>query len=360
MNRGEEDDDKSHEPTPKRIEDARREGRIARSMDLVGAAAMAGLALAAASLGAGILTESATTLRGFLAASGGSGMITGEDGGQALRDALRIGLGPLAPLFLLPVVLALTSILAQRALVLVPANLPPKLSRLSPLANAKKKFGRDGLFEFLKSFMKLLIFSGLLGALFLGKLPDLVVLMDLPPGLGVTYMLGALMDLTWQIVLIALAIAAVDYLWMRASHLRQLRMSRQELVDEMKESDGDPAMKQARRSKGQKLAQQNIGSAVPQADVIIVNPTHYAVALGWSRKKGEAPVCLAKGVDETARRIREIAQQHGIPMHSDPPTARALFATIEIGQQIAPDQYAPVAAAIRFAEDMRKKARTWR
>ena len=98
-------------------------------------------------------------------------------------------------------------------------------------------------------------------------------------------------------------------------------------------------------------------SDVPGADVVIVNPTHYAVALKWDRLTGEAPVCVAKGVDEVARKIREVAEDAGVPIHSDPPTARALYATTEIGNQITPDHYRPVAAAIRFSETMRRKMR---
>ncbi|NBR91229.1 MAG: flagellar biosynthesis protein FlhB, partial [Rhodobacteraceae bacterium] len=110
-------------------------------------------------------------------------------------------------------------------------------------------------------------------------------------------------------------------------------MSHKELIDEMKESEGDPHFKHARRSKGQEIVMQQVAAEVPKADVIIVNPTHYAVALAWSRKRGEAPKCLAKGVDEVAARIREIAQANGIPIHSDPPTARALYGSVPVGQE---------------------------
>ena len=105
------------------------------------------------------------------------------------------------------------------------------------------------------------------------------------------------------------------------------------------------------------IAQNQMMAEVPKADVIIVNPTHYAVALKWSRLPGEAPICVAKGVDEIARAIRETAQEAGVPIHSDPPTARSLYATAEIGEEIGPDFYRAVAAAIRFAEAMREKAK---
>ena len=134
-------------------------------------------------------------------------------------------------------------------------------------------------------------------------------------------------------------------------------MSHKELRDEYKESEGDPAMKQQRRQRAQDIAMNQMMGDVPSADVVVVNPTHYAVALKWKRGSGEVPVCVAKGVDEVAARIREKAREAGVPIHSDPPTARALHATIEIGQQISQEHYRPVAAAIRFADAMRKRAK---
>jgi len=158
-------------------------------------------------------------------------------------------------------------------------------------------------------------------------------------------------------VIIATVIGGIDAIWQHSEHLRKNRMSRKEITDETKNAEGDPHLKQERRQRAMEIAQNQMMADVPKADVIIVNPTHYAVALKWSREKGDAPVCVAKGVDEIARAIRETAIAAGVPIHSDPPTARSLHATTEIGQQIAPDHYQTVAAAIRFAERMRQRAR---
>ncbi|KIN74575.1 Flagellar biosynthesis protein FlhB [Sulfitobacter guttiformis KCTC 32187] len=152
-------------------------------------------------------------------------------------------------------------------------------------------------------------------------------------------------------------IGGVDALWQHASHMRKNRMSRKELTDEAKNSEGDPHLKQERRQRALAASQNQMMKDVPSADVIIVNPTHYAVALKWSRLPGEAPICVAKGVDEIAATIRRIGAQAGVPIHSDPPTARALHAAVELGSQIRHDDYAPVAAAIRFAEEMRRRAK---
>lgn len=158
-------------------------------------------------------------------------------------------------------------------------------------------------------------------------------------------------------MIISIGFSVVDFLWKRHEHHRKNRMSRKEMEDEHKESEGDPHMKAARRQKAVDLATRQMLADVARADVVVVNPTHYAVALEWKRGSGRAPVCLAKGVDEVAARIRERARDNKVPVWSDPPCARAIFASVDIGQEIRREHFAAVAAAIRFAEQMREKAR---
>jgi flagellar biosynthetic protein FlhB len=165
------------------------------------------------------------------------------------------------------------------------------------------------------------------------------------------------LEFLFIVLLIQLAIGAVDFLWQNHHHRQKLRMSRKEMMDEFKESEGDPHLKSARRQRAQEVATNRMLTDVATADVVVVNPTHYAVALKWDRTKGGAPLCVAKGVDEVARKIRERAAENGVPIHSDPPTARAIHATVEIGQEIRVEHYRAIAAAIRFADTMRKKAR---
>ncbi len=172
-------------------------------------------------------------------------------------------------------------------------------------------------------------------------------------------MVALVADFLKIVTVIALAIGGIDLLWQRAEHLRRNRMSHKELMDEHKQLEGDPHVKQQRRQRGQEIALNKMLADVPGADVVIVNPSHYAVALKWSRKPGSAPVCVAKGVDEIAARIREIASQSGVPIHRDPPTARALHAAVPIGEEIRPEHFAAVAVAIRFADEMSRKRRSW-
>ena len=260
------------------------------------------------------------------------------------------------PLFFVPATVVLVAILAQRAFVVTPSKLQLKLSRISIIKNAKNKFGRSGLVEFFKSFVKLVIYSVCLGVFLNAYMSDIVAVTRGEARSALGLMVELAMVFLFIVVCVSGTIGAIDAIWQHQEHLRKNRMSRKEIMDENKESEGDPYMKQERRSRAHAIAAAQMISEVPDADVVIVNPTHYAVALKWSRLPGSAPMCVAKGVDSLALRIREVAQENAVPIHSDPPTARALHATTEIGAQIEPEYYQAVAAAIRFADEMRVRA----
>ncbi|HHI70019.1 MAG TPA: flagellar biosynthesis protein FlhB [Rhodobacteraceae bacterium] len=361
MSSGEEEESKQHEPTQKKLDDARKKGEIPRSNDLNTAASYGGVLLVAMSLGAFLLSELGNVLENIL---GQADRIAGSffrDSAQPITGGLmqKIGMS-VVPWFLLPGLMVILSIVAQRSFTIAPEKLMPKLSRISVLSNAKNKFGRNGLFEFAKSSFKLMIYSGVL-AFFLGnKLSAIIGTVYLSPAMATSVLLRMVVEFLSVVMLVALVIGGVDFLWQQAEHKRRNMMSRKEMTDEAKQNEGDPHMKQQRRQKGYAIAMNQMLAEVPQADVIIVNPLHYAVALKWDRNAGGAPVCIAKGVDEIAARIRETASEAGVPIHRDPPTARALFATVEIGQQIMPEHYQAVAAAIRFAEKIRQKKTIFR
>lgn len=355
---GTEDQDKSHEPTPEKLRKARAQGDVARSADLSVAAGYGGLLLAALAAGTASVDALGSVLTGLLDQPDRLAPLFFD--GPASTPAAQLifeVVVPLAPWFALPAAAVLLSILTQRGLVLAPDKLTLKPSRLSLLANARNKFGRSGLFEFTKSFTKLLLYSVCLAVFLSDRMPAIIALAGTGPRAAVAALAQFCVEFLFLVLLIATAIGAVDAIWQHAEHRRKHRMSRKELQDETKDSEGDPHMKQHRRQRGQEIALSRMMADVPRADVVVVNPTHYAVALEWSRKPGAAPVCVAKGVDETAATIRRIAAEAGVAIHRDPPTARALYATVEIGQEIREEHYLAVAAAIRFADRMRDRAR---
>jgi flagellar biosynthetic protein FlhB len=352
------DEDKQHEPTQKKLDDARKKGDLPRSTELTTAAAYAGMLLAATALGGASINALGMVLKALVANPDLIAMDVFSGGGAVFHRTLFGAVtGNVAVWFLIPAVAAVLSIVAQRSLVFAPDKLQPKLSRISPLSNAKNKFGRSGLFEFAKSFTKLLIFCIVLGVFLLSNLTPMIEAMLHTERAVISLLFDLCIRFLSIVLVVTLMIGAVDFLWQNVEHRHKNRMSHKELRDEIKQSEGDPHLKQQRRQRGYDIAMNKMLADVPEADVIIVNPQHYAVALKWSRLPGAAPICVAKGVDEVAARIRAVAAEAGVPIHRDPPTARALHATVDIGQEIHPDYYQPVAAAIRFAEEMRRKAR---
>ena len=358
MSAPDDDSDKSFEPTPQKLQKAREKGEVARSADLAVAASYLGFLLAIVAVGNGTVDQLGRSLAVMLDQSDRlAPLIFGGAAETPLGGMGYMIAGALLPWFALPAGAVLGAILAQRALVFAPVKLAPKLSRISLIANARNKFGRNGLFEFAKSFVKLTLYSICLGLFLRSRLDEIVGAIRIGDRAAIALLAQHCVAFLFLAVLIAGALGAVDAVWQHAEFRRRNMMSRKEVVDETRDAEGDPHMKQQRRYRGQRIAMSRMLDDVPSADVVIVNPTHYAVALKWSRQKGAAPVCVAKGVDEMAAAIRRVAQEAGVPLHRDPPTARALHATVELGQEIREDHYAPVAAAIRFAEAMRRKAR---
>jgi len=357
MSGAEDDTEKEHAPTQKRLDDARARGEFARSADLAAAAGYGGLLLACAAFGVQAMLGVGSVAKGLI--SQPDRMLSGmaEGGRAALGPILGAFAMPLLPFFLFPGAVVLVYLFATRGIVFAPEKLMPKLSRISPVATAKQKFGMDGLFEFGKSAVKMIIISAVLYLFLRQRGAGLLNSIYMTPAMSTALLLRLMVDFIMLVTLVAVVMGGLDYLWQVFSHLRRNQMSRKELMDESKESEGDPHMRAARRQRAQEVANNRMLTDVATADVVVVNPTHYAVALKWKRGSRAAPICVAKGVDEVAAAIRERAAVAGVPLHSDPATARAMFASVKIGEQIRPEHYRAVAAAIRFAEAMRARAR---
>jgi len=354
-----EEAEKTHEPTPHKLEEARKKGEVPRSADLNTAAAYGGFLLTGLAAGVTSISQVSSALMVLLDQSvdlatqffeGASAPVGGLIG--------TIALGLMA-WFLIPAGAALLSVLAQRSFVVAPTKLKPKMSRLSLVQNAKNKYGLSGLFEFLKSFAKLVLYTTLLCSFLSFRLNEMAGSLHSGPLAASALMMRLLIEFMFVVLLISLAIGAVDYLWHYHDHMRKNRMSHREIREEHKQHEGEPHMKQERRHRASQIAASQMMADVPKADVVIVNPIHYAVALKWSRLPGAAPECVAKGTDHMAMAIRKLAMENGIPIHHDAPTARALHATTSIGHEIDPEHYRAVAAAIRFAERMRRKMKAF-
>ena len=350
--------EKTLDPTPQKLQQAREKGDVPRSLDANAAAAylalLAVLLIGSDSLGFGL----GAPLSSFLSSPHlMSEALLGPNGTEFSAQLMIPIAIAVAPLLLAPTAAVLISLIAQRAIVVAPSKIEPKLSRIDPISNAGQKYGPSGLMEFLKNFTKMSAISIILAVILMYRFDDYASMLTVHAKALPSLLLEEALILIGAATGIAIAIALLDLMWQHYDHQRKLRMSFQEMKEETKQSEGDPYMKQTRQKRGREIANNRMLQQVPEADVVIVNPTHYAVALKWSRKPGSAPVCVAKGVDEIAKRIREKAVEADVPIHSDPPTARALHAAVDLGEEIAPEHYQAVAAAIRFADGLRQQMR---
>lgn len=349
--------DKSFDPTPSRIERARREGDVPLSREGNAAAAYLGLYLV-------IVAAAGSTAMGLVAVlpvffhSPEVFFATPPGERSAAFAALGVKIAAaVAVFFAVPAACVAASIQLQQGFAFALTRLKPKLSRLSPIDNAKHKFGPAGLSEFLISAIKLLGIMALFAVFFWSRFVNLPGAALASPA-GVVAAVHEMAALFIGVILVfSLAIGAVDIIRVRAQHKKRLMMSLEEIRQESKETDGDPHFKSKRRERSRAIAMNRMLLDVPKANVIIVNPTHYAVALRWDGPKSGAPTCVAKGVDELAAKIREIAAENGVPIRRDAPTARAIYGSVEVGEEIRREHFAAVAAAIHFAEAIRRAAK---
>ncbi len=339
--------ERTEEPTPRRLEQARERGQVAFSREVSHVLLLGcGLSLAI-SAGPWSAEHTARTLQRLLAAAG-----VGFDLGEAGREELRIALGQVAAITLLWLVAlwlaGLASPLLQRSVVWTPKPLAPKLERISPLAGIRRLISLATLVELAKGLVKLAIVGAVTGLVLRSVPAELPGLVEIGPvGLG-ERLLALSLQLVGAVLGAMLLLAAIDLFWQRVHHRRQLRMTRREIKEELRETEGDSVVKQRLRQLRLQRARHRMMAEVPKATVVITNPTHYAVALRYDPVKMAAPVLVAKGVDELAITIREVARRHGVPVVENPPLARALYAALSPGQTIPPAYYQAVAGIIAY------------
>ncbi|MGE0407919.1 MAG: flagellar type III secretion system protein FlhB [Amphiplicatus sp.] len=350
--------DKSHAPTQRKIERSREQGDVPYSTEVTTAATYAGFYAALLAAGAWSATKICEILAGFVRRPDDVGAILRSPASRGfLGDIVGELAFALSPIFALLILAAVASVVAQRAFVFAPSKLKPKLQRISIIDNAKQKYGAQGLFEFAKSLAKLSAILAILLFAIKDRFFDLPGLSALPAEAFGGVLRREAVFFVGLVTVAAAAIAVIDLPFRRFQHEKRLRMTLDELKKESKETEGDPHLKGARRERASALARNRMMADIPGANVVIVNPLHYAVALKWDREAGAAPVCVAKGVDEIAARIREAAAAAGVPIRRDPPTARSIYALVDLGKEIKREHYAAVAAAIHYADEVVRKAK---
>ncbi|MFO1068049.1 MAG: EscU/YscU/HrcU family type III secretion system export apparatus switch protein [Geminicoccaceae bacterium] len=344
---------KTEEPTQRRLDEAREEGRVVATPEIGNAVLVAIAALAAGSAAAPAAARLAGGLRGWLAAAGTVSARPSDLAGALLGLLGDLALTVLAPLALVAVALAASSWL-QHGPLWSPAALRPQAARISPLAGLGRLFSAHALAELARGVVKLAAVGAIAWWIVGRGWPRILGTAGQEPA-GLLAVTGAVAaELLVAIAALAAVVAALDWLWRRHAFLQQMRMSRQEVLDEQKHTDGDPVVKQRLRAIRLARARRRMMADVPKSTVVLTNPTHFAVALRYDAVEAPVPVVVAKGVDRVARKIRETAARHGVPVVENPPLARLLHAAVEIGQPIRPAHFKAVAEVVGYVMRLRR------
>src|SRR5882724_662218 len=338
-------DDKTEDPTQKRLDDAHGRGDVAKSQEVntwfVIAGATLVLSTFSGSIGGGILMPLRNLIAnaGMLRADGASLLQLGNTLGIAILAAIGV------PLLML-MIAAIAGNMIQHRLVWSSESLTPKFSKVSPGAGLKRVFGKQAAANFLKGIFKLIALGAVMMAVLWPERHRLESFLRFDP----SAILGVTTSLTLQLLG---AVVIADYFFQYRQWFQRQKMSLQEIKDEFKQSEGDPHIKGKIRQLRQQRMKKRMMSAVPRASVIITNPTHYSIALSYDRGMS-APVCVAKGVDNIAFKIREIAKEHDIPIVENVPLARALYATVDVDDEIPVEHYHAVAEIIGYVMGLKR------
>lgn len=347
-------EDKTEDPSLRKLEQAIERGDVAHSGEVNTWFVLAGGTLALLAAGNGAASGLATSLRGFLAnahavPADGPGLT------HAASHAALAALGVMGIPLVLLVVFGLAGGLVQHRLVFTPEPLQPQLSRISPASGFKRIFGKEALVQFVKGLVKL----GVVGTVMWVVIwPDRARLESFA-AMDVAALLPATRDEALKLLGGVLAIYAFlaggDYFYQRFTWYNRQRMTKQELKQEYKETEGSPEVKAKLRQLRARAARKRMMNKVPQATVVVMNPTHYAVALQYESGMA-APVCVAKGLDSLALRIRALAEENSVPVIENPPLARALYKAVDLDQEIPVEHYKAVAEVIGYVMRFRRRA----
>ena len=353
MAEGPDKDQKTQEPTQKKLDDSREKGEIATAPEARHAVMFLAIILTCGMLG---MSAVASLERMFVRLWGGANEFAMEpEGAQAVATGVVLALGSaLAPMLGVLFVFAVLIAFVQGRPTLSWSRVKPKWSKLSPIAGFGRLFGMRGFVEFLKTFAKCVFVICVTTMVVWPKAVAVDNLIGMEPAAIASTAGEIVMTMLKAVAILVGALALFDWFYQRRSFLNRMRMSLQEVKDEHKQAEGDPQVKARIRAIGLERSRRRMMSAVPTASVIVTNPTHYAVALKYDHGEMAAPVVVAKGVDAVALKIREIATEAKVPIIESPPLARALFASAEIARPIPTEHYKAVAEIIGYVMRLAK------
>jgi len=338
--------DKTEAPSSRKLEDARARGQIAKSQDLAGAVDLVGALVVIILFGATIAGAMQATLRRVL--EDPADIMTPEGVGQLLQtaafDAARAMAIPLAVIF----TVALLANLLQTGLLFNPGALQPNFSRLNPVSGLGRLFDRRNGVKTASQLLKIAIMGGVATLFIRSSVQTIAALPRLGMAAGIAEVGRLCLNLAIWLLVLLLILGAIDWLYQRWQHTQDLKMTKEEVKDERRSMEGDPEVKSRRLRLARQIALQRVGMAVPQADVVVTNPTHFSVAIRYDEKTMKAPKVVAKGADFLALRIRQVAIASDVPIVERPPLARALYAGVEVGEEVSPEFYQAIAEILAF------------
>ncbi|HVI87225.1 MAG TPA: flagellar biosynthesis protein FlhB [Dongiaceae bacterium] len=350
------DSQKTEDPTGKRLDDARKQGQVPNSREVNNLFMMMALTLSVAMFGSGIVRDIKSLILPFIESPDQIPTDIGHLqllGWRFLVHLLMIGIVPL----ILALFAAFGSSYLQFGLLWSAEHIMPDLKKISPLAGFGRIFSMRSFVEFLKGLLKIAIVGSVAVSLLVPALRDVHRLIGLDPVDILGAMKSMVIHLLFGVLSVIFAITIFDFFYQRFQHIRSLRMSRQELKEEFRDTEGDPIVKGRLRQLRMERAKRRMMAEVPKSDVVVTNPTHFAVALRYDQASMGAPRVVAKGSDKAAQRIREIAKEHEIPIVENPPLARGLHAAVEVDQEIPPEFYKAVAEVISYIMKLRRGRR---
>lgn len=348
------DSQKTEEPTPKKLEESRKKGQVALSREINNWVMLFTGTIVVLAIGPFALSNMKSHMQSYIekahimpAAPGGLDFVLG--------DSFWLVVGILIVPLLILMVAAFLAPFLQIGPLFAPEIIKPDVSKISPLKGFKRLFSLRSIMEFVKGILKI----GIVGTVGVILLYPFYTGVEKMVGIPVPQMMDELQVLVLQlmagILVVLLVVAVIDLIYQRYEHYKKMRMTKQELKDEYKQTEGDPHVRAKLKQLRQEKARARMMQAVPEADVVITNPTHYSIALKYEPEEMDAPVLIAKGFDDVAMRIRELAKEHDIPLYENKPLARVLFDTVDIDQMIPPEHYQAVAEVISYVFQLKGK-----
>lgn len=355
----EDKDSKTEEPTSKKIEKAREGGDLLQSQEVKTAGQLLASGIIIWMLAPIVAGKVSGYLRGFLEHPHAIAVGTERDFmGLLVEAALQVGMY-VSLILLLLLIFALVVGFSQTKLAFTLEKLTFDLNRLDPISGFQRIFSIHSLVDLIKNVAKLSVVAILCYMVLFPRVKELEHLPSMEIGQILEFLRAIMVKLIMFVVALVAVIAAADWLFQRHSYIKKLRMTKQEVKDENKQSEGDPIIKSRLRAIRMARARQRMMAAVPTADVVVTNPTHFACALKYDSETMNAPVLVAKGMDFLAKRIREKADENEIPIVENPPLARALYASVDLDREIPPEHYKTVAEVISYVMRLKEKKRRY-